>query len=65
MPSRRKPAHVNAHLRDNHVRGRRADARNCHQAFDRSVKGCEQSLDLRLESRDRLFQVRNRFKMLA
>jgi VIT1/CCC1 family predicted Fe2+/Mn2+ transporter len=38
---------------------------NCHQTFDRSVKGREQCLDLHLESRHRLFQVRNRSKMLA
>ena len=65
MRSRCKPAHVNADFGDNHVGGRRADSRDSYQTCDRRVKGCHHRLDLLLESRDRLFQVRYRAEMLA
>jgi hypothetical protein len=62
---RRKSAHIDADLRDNHMRGRRADSRNSHQVLERGAKGLDRSLDSRLERRDRLLQLLDHSEMLA
>jgi hypothetical protein len=59
-----KLAHVNADLGDNHA-AVALIPRNCDQAFDRRVKWGKQRLGLRLETRDCVFEVRNRPKMLV
>src|SRR5216683_839003 len=61
----RKPAHIDADLCNDHVRGRRADSRNSYQVLDRGAKGLDRSLYPRLERRDRLLQVLNHSEMLA
>ena len=65
VPNRRKPAHIDADLRDDHVRGRRADSWDSHQVLARGAKGLDRRLDLPLERRNRLLQVLNHPEMLA